>query len=94
MPSAPNAKPTSTAAGNATTYDTPAGTPTVTVANVILVSADMPDQLAYDLTRLLFTYQADLAAVHPEARNFDRQSAAGTDPIPLHPGAARYYQGG
>ncbi|PZG14155.1 TRAP transporter substrate-binding protein [Micromonospora craterilacus] len=76
------------------TYDTPAGTPTVTVANVILVSADMPDQLAYDLTRLLFTYQADLAAVHPEARNFDRQSAAGTDPIPLHPGAARYYQGG
>ncbi|PZV97840.1 hypothetical protein CLV64_105103 [Micromonospora phaseoli] len=75
-------------------YDTPSGTPTVTVANVILVSADMPDQLAYDLTRLLFTYQADLAAAHPEARNFDRQSAATTDPIPLHPGAARYYQGG
>ncbi|MDG4796266.1 TAXI family TRAP transporter solute-binding subunit [Micromonospora sp. WMMD1082] len=75
-------------------YDTPSGTPTVTVANVILVSADMPDQLAYDLTRLLFTYQADLAAAHPEARNFDRQSAASTDPIPLHPGAARYYQGG
>ncbi|MFV2102592.1 TAXI family TRAP transporter solute-binding subunit [Micromonospora sp. LOL_024] len=75
-------------------YDTPSGTPTVTVANVILVSTDMPDQLAYDLTRLLFTYQADLAAAHPEARNFDRQSAATTDPIPLHPGAGRYYQGG
>ena len=74
-------------------YDTPAGTPTMTVANMILVSADMPDQLAYDLTRLLFTYQADLAAAHPEARNFNRQSAATTDPIPLHPGAARYYQG-
>ncbi|TBL27359.1 TAXI family TRAP transporter solute-binding subunit [Verrucosispora sp. SN26_14.1] len=75
-------------------YDTPNGTPTVTVANVILVNADMPDQLAYDLTRLLFTYQTDLAVAHPEARNFDRQSAASTDPIPLHPGAARYYQGG
>ncbi|PZG00278.1 hypothetical protein C1I93_02980, partial [Micromonospora endophytica] len=46
------------------TYDTVAGTPTVTVANMILVSADMPDQLAYDLTRLLFTYQSDLAAAH------------------------------
>jgi uncharacterized protein len=75
------------------TYDTPSGTPTVTVPNVILVSAEMPDDLAYSLTRLLFTYQADLAVAHPEARNFDRESAATTDPIPLHPGAARYYQG-
>ncbi|MEU9510077.1 TAXI family TRAP transporter solute-binding subunit [Micromonospora sp. NPDC048170] len=75
-------------------YKTKSGTPTVTVANVILVSADMPDQLAYDLTRLLFTYQADLVDVHPEGGNFTRQSAAGTDPIPLHPGAARFYQGG
>ncbi|TCB96542.1 TAXI family TRAP transporter solute-binding subunit [Micromonospora zingiberis] len=77
----------------ADTYDTPTGTPTITVANVILVSADMPEQLAYDLTRLLFTYQADLAVAHPEARNYDRESAQTTDPIPLHPGAARYYQG-
>ncbi|MGC5020820.1 TAXI family TRAP transporter solute-binding subunit [Micromonospora sp. DT47] len=75
-------------------YGRAAGTPTVTVANVILVGADMPDQLAYDLTRLLFTYQGDLIGVHPEAGNFTRQSAAGTEPIPLHPGAARFYRGG
>ncbi|MGR6321475.1 TAXI family TRAP transporter solute-binding subunit [Micromonospora soli] len=73
-------------------YGTPAATPTITVANVILVSAEMPEDLAYDLTRMLFTYQADLIRVHPEAANFNRDSAAGTDPIPLHPGAARYYQ--
>ncbi|MBO4210372.1 TAXI family TRAP transporter solute-binding subunit [Micromonospora echinofusca] len=75
-------------------YGTPAGVPTITVANLILVSADMPDRLAYDLTALLFSHQTELAAVHPEGRNFDKQSAAGTDPIPLHPGAARYYRGG
>lgn len=75
-------------------YDTPTGTATVTVANVILVSAEMPDQLAYDLTRLLFTHQPELRAVHPEGGNFTKQTAAGTDPVPLHPGAARYYQGG
>ncbi|MEU7934434.1 TAXI family TRAP transporter solute-binding subunit [Micromonospora echinofusca] len=75
-------------------YRTRSATPTVTVANVILVSADMPDQLAYDLTRLLFAYQADLVKVHPEAGNFTQQSASGTDPIPLHPGAARFYQRG
>ncbi|MFJ6199367.1 TAXI family TRAP transporter solute-binding subunit [Micromonospora sp. NPDC092111] len=76
------------------TYGTATDTPTVTVANVILVSADMPERLAYDLTRLLFTHQGDLIDVHPEAGNFTRQSAAGTDPIPLHPGAARFYRGG
>ncbi|MEH1102276.1 TAXI family TRAP transporter solute-binding subunit [Micromonospora sp. CPCC 205561] len=75
-------------------YRTKSGTPTVTVANVILVNADMPDQLAYDLTRLLFDHQADLVGVHPEGGNFTRQSASGTDPIPLHPGAARFYQVG
>ncbi|MEU8264563.1 TAXI family TRAP transporter solute-binding subunit [Micromonospora sp. NPDC048999] len=74
-------------------YGTPAAIPTITVANVILVRADMPDQLAYDLTRLLFTYQGELISVHPEAANFTRESGAGTDPIPLHPGAARYYRG-
>ncbi|MCW3817648.1 TAXI family TRAP transporter solute-binding subunit [Micromonospora sp. DR5-3] len=75
-------------------YGTPAATPTITVANVILVAADMPDQLAYDLTRVLFAYQGELIKVHPEAGNFTRESAAGTDPIPLHPGAARYYRSG
>ncbi|TDB76434.1 TAXI family TRAP transporter solute-binding subunit [Micromonospora sp. KC723] len=75
-------------------YGTRTGTPTVTVSNMILVGADMPEQLAYDLTRLLFAHQGDLIDVHPEAGNFTRQSASGTDPIPLHPGAARFYRGG
>ncbi|GAB3238103.1 hypothetical protein GCM10027452_44240 [Micromonospora halotolerans] len=75
-------------------YGTPAATPTITVANVILVAADMPDQLAYDLTRVLFTWQGELIRVHPEAANFTRDSAAATDPIPLHPGAERFYRSG
>ncbi|MGW5672379.1 TAXI family TRAP transporter solute-binding subunit [Micromonospora sp. NPDC003776] len=75
-------------------YGTPDATPTITVSNVILVRADMPDQLAYDLTRLLFAYQGELIKVHPEAGNFTRESAARTDPIPLHPGASRYYRNG
>ncbi|MFU8850140.1 hypothetical protein ACNAW0_03995 [Micromonospora sp. SL1-18] len=32
--------------------------------------------------------------MHAEAANFTRASAASTDPIPLHPGAVRYYRGG
>ncbi|MEO3776465.1 TAXI family TRAP transporter solute-binding subunit [Micromonospora sp. B11E3] len=75
-------------------YGTPAAVPTITVANLLLVDKDMPDKLAYDLTGLLFAYQTDLGAVHPAGRNFDRGSAANTDPVPLHPGASRFYQGG
>ena len=75
-------------------YGTPEPTPTITVANVILVAADMPEQLAYDLTRVLFTWQGELIQVHPEAANFNRASAAATRPIPLHPGAQRFYRTG
>ena len=77
-----------------TAYNTPAGVPTIVVANLMLVSADMPEKLAYDLTALLFSHQTELGAVHPEGRNFNKQTAAGTDPIPLHPGASRYYRRG
>ncbi|MBU8856472.1 MULTISPECIES: TAXI family TRAP transporter solute-binding subunit [unclassified Micromonospora] len=75
-------------------YGTSEPTPTITVANVILVAADMPEQLAYDLTRVLFTWQGELIQVHPEAANFNRSSAAATRPIPLHPGAQRFYRTG
>ncbi|RGC64979.1 ABC transporter, phosphonate, periplasmic substrate-binding protein [Micromonospora sp. MW-13] len=74
-------------------YGTPTAVPTVTVANLILVGADMPDELAYDLTALLFAHQTELGAVHPEGRNFNRSSAANTDPVPLHPGASQFYRG-
>ena len=68
--------------------------PTIAVANVLVVNAAMPDQLAYDLTRLLFTHQAELAKVHPEGANFDRAGGPRTEPVDLHPGARRYYDSG
>lgn len=73
-------------------YHTTDNVQTIVVPNILLVSPEMPEQLAFDLTRLLFQYQHELTAVHPEGRNFDRRSAAVTDPILLHPGAKRYYE--
>ena len=43
--------------------------PVVGVANVLVVNQAMSDDLAYDITRLLFERQPELAAIHPEARN-------------------------
>jgi TRAP transporter TAXI family solute receptor len=64
---------------------------TIAVGGMIVVRPELPDDLAYQLTRLLFDHQDELAAAHPEGRNFTRDAAVHTEPVPLHPGARRYY---
>lgn len=75
-------------------YNTAADIDTIAVGNFIVVSPDMPEQLAHDLAKVLFEYQQELSRVHPEGGNFDKGAAPQTEPIPLHPGAARYYSSG
>ena len=64
----------------------------VAVANVLVVDARMSDDLAYDLTRVLFDKQRDLAAIHPEGARLTLESAIENSPAPYHPGAIRYYR--
>ncbi|WP_130513666.1 TAXI family TRAP transporter solute-binding subunit [Krasilnikovia cinnamomea] len=68
--------------------------PVATIANpnLLVVSASMADDLAFDLARLLMERRDELAAAHPAAERLDPRSAIATLPVPLHPGAARYYQ--
>jgi uncharacterized protein len=73
-------------------YGQPGDVPTIAVGSLVTVLPELPDDLAYQLTRLLFDYQNELAAAHPEGRNFTREAAPRTEPVPLHPGARRYYQ--
>ncbi|WP_432981698.1 TAXI family TRAP transporter solute-binding subunit [Dactylosporangium sp. CA-233914] len=75
-------------------YDTANDIDTIVIGNFIVVSPDMPEQLAHDLTKILFEYQTELSRVHPEGGNYDKGTAPQTDPIPLHPGAARFYSSG
>ncbi|MXZ73426.1 MAG: TAXI family TRAP transporter solute-binding subunit [Acidobacteria bacterium] len=64
----------------------------VAVSNVLVVHADMDEQLAYDLTRVLFAHHTELAAVHPMAAVLTLDSATVGSPIPFHDGAIRYYR--
>jgi TRAP transporter TAXI family solute receptor len=66
--------------------------PVVGVANVLVVNRAMPEALAYDITRLLFEHQQELAAIHPEARNLSLATAVKGSPAPYHPGAERWYR--
>ena len=64
----------------------------VTAQNVLVVDESMEESLAYDLTRVLFEKQAELAAIHPEARHLSLASAVEGSPAPFHPGAERFYR--
>lgn len=64
---------------------------TIAVDNLLVVNADLDEQQAYDMTRLIFERRDELARAHVAARAIDPRRAAATA-IPLHPGAARYYR--
>jgi len=64
----------------------------VGVQNVLVVHEEMEEQLAYDLTRVLFEKQAELARIHPEARNLSLERAVDGSPAPFHAGALRFYR--
>lgn len=69
-----------------------AAVPVVGVANVLVVNRSMDEQLAYDITRVLFEQQPALAGIHPEARNLSLATATKGSPAAFHPGAMRFYR--
>ncbi len=64
----------------------------VGVSNILAVHESMPDDLAYDITRILFERQAELAAIHAEAEHLVLDTAVVGSPTAFHAGAIRYYQ--
>lgn len=74
------------------TYGSEEDIDVVGVANLLVASETMPEQLAYDITRVLFERQSELAAIHPQARTLALAKALDGSPVPFHPGAIRYYR--
>ncbi|PTX04277.1 TAXI family TRAP transporter solute-binding subunit [Pararhodobacter aggregans] len=64
----------------------------VGVPNVLVVSAEMDDDLAYAITKAMFENIADLQAVHPAANETTVEFTLNATPVPLHPGAIRYFE--
>lgn len=75
----------------ASTYGLPTVT-TIGIPNYLVVSRGMPEQTAYELTRLLFDEQATLQRAHPAAARLNPRSAIYTHPLALHRGAQRYFR--
>jgi TRAP transporter TAXI family solute receptor len=75
------------------TYDgQDADVPTVTVTNILVTRADISDEEAYQMTKQLFENLPELVAAHKAAKGIKLENAVKGLPIPLHPGAEKYYR--
>jgi TRAP transporter TAXI family solute receptor len=69
-----------------------ADNPIAVVQNILVANAAMPDQTAYNIVKTLMEHNADLVAVHKEAKNFQlKNQTKDNTTIPWHPGAVKYW---
>ena len=66
--------------------------PTLAITNILITSADVDEELAYQMTKQLFENLNKLKAAHNAAEGIDPAMASQNLPVPLHPGAERYYR--
>ncbi|TDO04632.1 MULTISPECIES: TAXI family TRAP transporter solute-binding subunit [Halomonas] len=65
---------------------------TIGIPNVLVVNSAMDEELAYQITKVLFEYTDELIAIHPAANDTTVEFSVESTPIPFHPGALRYYK--
>ncbi|MFG0322159.1 TAXI family TRAP transporter solute-binding subunit [Pseudomonas putida] len=77
----------------ANTYDgQSADVSTAAINNILVTRADIGDDLAYQMTKLIFENLPRLVTAHAAAKDIQAENAAKNLPIPLHPGAERYFK--
>ncbi|MHA3834250.1 TAXI family TRAP transporter solute-binding subunit [Terrabacter sp. AAH1] len=75
----------------AATYGLPGDVKTIVVPNVLLVRDDFAAANACALTKLIWGSSAELAKVHPAAKELTAETGPQTDPIPLAPGSKQAF---
>jgi TRAP transporter TAXI family solute receptor len=66
--------------------------PTAAIINYLVTSSAVSDDLAYQMTKLIFESLPELANAHAAGKDIKLATAAAGSPVPLHPGAIRYYR--
>lgn len=83
-----------------TPFTIPAGTypgqdadvQTIAQPNFLATSADLPEEHVYQITKAIYENLPFLQAIHPATKAMSIESAIAGLPLPLHPGALKYYQ--
>jgi hypothetical protein len=66
--------------------------PTAAIQNFLVTHEEVDEEVVYLMTKTLFEHLDDLVAAHNAAREITLERAIANTPVPLHPGAARYYK--
>ena len=61
-------------------------------ATIIITHADMDNATVYAVTKTVLEHTDELAAIHRAGSKYKLPGSAGKIPIPIHPGAARYFK--
>ena len=65
---------------------------TAAIPNFLITHAGVSDDLAYQMTKSMYENLDTLYAAHNSAKAIKRENAIKGMPVPLHPGAQRYYK--
>jgi TRAP transporter TAXI family solute receptor len=65
---------------------------TAAVGNFLITHEGVPEETVYQMTKLLFENLDKMTAAHAAAKAIDPAKATDGMPVPLHPGAERYYK--
>jgi TRAP transporter TAXI family solute receptor len=66
--------------------------PTVTIKNFLVTHDGVPEDVVYKMTKSMFENLDTMVAAHAAAKRIDPKTAAKNTPVPLHPGAEKYYK--
>ena len=66
--------------------------PAVAIQNFLVTRADLSDDVVYKMAKAVFENKDALVAAHTAAKGIDKANAVKSLPLPLHPGAAKYFK--
>jgi uncharacterized protein len=67
-------------------------TPIYGFASAVWTYADVPTEYVYNFLKTMFDHKADYYAIHSSAKDLSIENALKGIPLPLHPGAEKYYR--
>jgi TRAP transporter TAXI family solute receptor len=65
---------------------------TAAVVNYLVTHSGVKDDTVYQMTKAIYESLPELAAAHAAARDIKLENALSGMPVPLHPGAERYFK--
>lgn len=66
--------------------------PTAIIKNFLVTHEGVPEDVVYKMTKSMFENLGQMTAAHSAAKAINPKTAAKNTPVPLHPGAAKYYK--